>query len=378
MKIGIDIRMIGTYSGGIGRYILELAVNLLSIDTDNSYYLFYNKHSACAEDLAVFKARKNAVLVPTGIGHYSIKEQLLLPKILNKYNLDLVHFPNFNVPLIYRKPYVVTIHDMVHHKISGAKKSHIIHFLAYKKVIQNAAKNAKFIITVSESSKKDIVKHLNVPSNKIIVIYEGPALGQLAIDSRNMEEIKRRFLITKPYFLFVGVLERKKNLINLTRGFDVFLQKYKYNFDLVIAGKIDRNYPEIKHKAMDIKFKDHLIFTDFVDDYELKALYQGAYAYVSASLHEGFGLPGIEAMQFGLPLIASNINVFNEIYDNAAIYFNPLDPDDISEKLYLAVRDSQFYAKLQEQSFARGQLFDWQETARQTLQVYQNSFNIQQ
>lgn len=318
------------------------------------------------------KPRVKADFILVNIRHYSFAEQAKLPRILNRYRLDLVHFLNFNVPLLYKGPFVVTIHDLVHHKIGGAKKSHFFHFQGYKKIIQSAATRAEAIITVSEYSKSDIVKILNQAPQKITVIYEGVNLPA-EVSEEKLAGVKKTFLLQKPYFLFVGVLERKKNVVSLTRGFDVFIKKYGLDMDLVIAGKSDKHYPDIKHHALDIKANDRLVFTDFVHDSELAALYKGAYAFVSASLHEGFGLPGVEAMRFGLPLIVSNTEVFNEIYDNAAVYFNPLDPDDIAEKLYLLAKDANFYQKIRQQSLERGRLFDWKRTAEQTLGIYQRA-----
>ncbi len=407
MNIGLDLRLFGYQHGGIGRYSRELFPRVLELDGQNigpseegtepilaprlgnlsaedgkfrspyvanKYFLFVNQRAALEGDLEVFKAFGNAEIVTTKIRHYSLGEQLGFYKVLNKYNLDLVHFPNFNVPILYKKPFVVTIHDMVHHKIGGAKKSHFLHFVAYKKVIKNAAQKAQKIITVSQASKKDIARFLQISFDKIQVIYEGNSLNP-EISGSLAEKVKKSYLITRPYFLFVGILERKKNLVNLTRGFDYFLQKYKAGMDMVVVGKSDSHYPEIKHKALDIKHSGRLVFTGAVDDWELRALYKGAYAFVSASLHEGFGLPGVEALGFGLPLLVSNIPVFNEIYDNAAIYFNPLDPEDIGEKMHLLVRDRQFYQQLQQKSFERSLLFDWGKAASETLEVYRRCLN---
>jgi glycosyltransferase involved in cell wall biosynthesis len=370
-KIGMDMRILGTRHGGIGRYVAELFSRILAMDKQNRYFLFFNEKNVDPQDLEIFSKFANAELVATSARHYSLAEQSSFLRTLNKYNLDLVHFPNFNTPLLYKKPFVATIHDMVHHKIGGAKKSHLLHFLAYKKIIRSSAHRAEQIITVSEYSKKDIVSFLQQQPEKIKVIYEGSSLDK-DISEAQVNSLKKHFLLDKPYFLFVGVMERKKNLVNLSRGFDVFLQKYNINMDLVIAGKVDPHYPEIKHKAQDIKHPSHLVFTDQVDDEDLACLYKGAYAFVSASLHEGFGLPGVEALGFGLPLLVSNISVFNEIYDNAAVYFNPLDPEDIAEKMYLLVRDNQFYSQIQEKSFNRSLLFDWQKAAQETLAVYQS------
>jgi glycosyltransferase involved in cell wall biosynthesis len=126
----------------------------------------------------------------------------------------------------------------------------------------------------------------------------------------------------------------------------------------------------VLHHALDIKHSGNLVFTGFVEEEELEALYKGAFAYASASLHEGFGLPGVEALSFSLPLLVSNIEVFNEIYDNAALYFDPMDPSDIAEKINILVRDSQFYEQIQRKSFERSLLFDWNKTAEETLKIY--------
>jgi len=362
--------MLGSQHGGIGRYVFELSKNLLEIDHEHKYLLFYNEDNCQREDVEFFRKYQNAELVATRARHYSISEQTSFLKILNKYKPDLMHFPNFNMPLLYKGPFVVTIHDMAHHKISGHKKSHWLHFQAYKKIIQEAAKKSRAIITVSEASKKDIVDYLQVVPRKIEVIYEGTSLPKDVPDEK-VAEIKKKFLLSRPYFLFVGVLERKKNVVNLARGFDTLLKKYKYDMDMVVAGKVDKHYPDIKHHALDISFRDHLVFTGYVNDDDLAALYKGAYAFVSASMHEGFGLPGVEAMRFGLPLAVSNMDVFNEIYDNAAIYFNPMEPEDIAEKLDLLVKDKLYYRQLSKNAQERGMMFDWKKTAERTLKVYE-------
>src|SRR5262249_39680422 len=120
--------------------------------------------------------------------------------------------------------------------------------------------------------------------------------------------------------------------------------------------------------------QSRLVFTGHVDDEQLAALYKGAYAFVSASLHEGFGLPGVEAMRFGLPLAVSNSEVFNEVYDNASIYFNALDADNTAAKMYLLAHDAPLCAQLQGHSLKRGQMFSWQTAAKQTLEVYQKAY----
>lgn len=374
MTIGFDFRMGGSINSGIGRYAFELLKALLEADTNGQYVIFYNQNNVDVEDLKILQSFPNTQLVATSVRHYSLAEQLWLPRILKKYKCDLVHFPNFNVPVFYSKPFVVTIHDVVHHKISGHKKTHLPQFLAYKYIIKSAAKRAIKVITVSESVKQDIAVTLDVPEEKISVTYEGALLARQ--DDSVIGAVKDKFLLKRPYLLFVGTLERKKNVNGLTKGFDAFLSKYKLNMDLVVAGKVDAHYPEIKLQALNIKYKNNLVFTDYISNKDLAALYQGAYAFISASIHEGFGLPGVEAMNFGLPLLVSNIPVFNEIYDNAAIYFDSQSPDDIAEKIFLICSDNQFYKKMQQQSADRARQFSWEQTANLTLQIYKNSLKI--
>ena len=229
MRIGFDYRMGGSLNSGIGRYAFEILNHILAINSNDDFVIFYNPKSVIQEDLDLFLKHGKVELIPVQARHYSYAEQFNFLFALNKAKLDIVHFPNFNIPIFYRKPFIVTIHDVVHHKISGHKPSTYFKFLVYKKIIETAAKKSKWIITVSESSKKDIAEILKVTPEKIVVTYEGSTLKP--VDPRLVEKVKDAFLLTKPYFLFVGTLERKKNLIGLAQGFERFLSKYKFDMD---------------------------------------------------------------------------------------------------------------------------------------------------
>jgi glycosyltransferase involved in cell wall biosynthesis len=215
--------MMGNVHGGIGRYVFELCKNILEQDKQNEYFLFYNEKSASEKELAFLDSFENATLIKTRFWHYSFSEQISFPRLLKKYRLNLVHFPNFNVPVLYKGKFVVTIHDVIHHKISGAKKSRLLHFAAYKKVINFAAQKSEQIITVSRASAGDIASYFQVPSEKISVIYEGSSL-KTEVSEKEVNRTKEKYLLSRPYLLFVGVLERKKNVISLTRGFDLFIK----------------------------------------------------------------------------------------------------------------------------------------------------------
>lgn len=369
-RIGLDLRLYGTRHGGIGRYTRQLVLALLENGFRHRFVGICSRDSEAPHELRAYVASGRLELVPCGARHYSTAEQLILPGLLKGLRLELVHFPNFNVPVLYRGPYVVTIHDMVHHKISGVKPSHWLHYLGYRYVIAKAAQRAGGILTVSEHSKREISEYLGADPGKITVTYEGTAL-ETDVPAGDIEAVRQTFLLRRPYFLFVGVLERKKNLENLARGFRLMLEQSRLDVDLVVAGPPDRHYPEVRPRVLEVCRPDRIVFTGYVSDRQLQALYRGALGFVSASLHEGFGLPGVEAMRFGLPLVVSNLPVFNEIYDDGAIYFDPLSAEDIAQKLELVARDEGFRRQLAEKSFERGQKFSWEETARLTLETYE-------
>lgn len=373
IKIGFDFRMGGIGNAGIGRYSFELLHAMVAVLksaglTDQyQFVVFYNSQNASKTDIQQL-SDMGVELIAANYRHYSLAEQWAFPRLLGKHNLDLMHFPNFNVPILYRGDYVVTVHDVVHHVLSGHKKSRYHKFLAYKLIINQAVKRAKKVLTVTNAAKAEIEQVLNVPAEKIAVTYEAPTRYQG--EAADFNVLKQRYLLSRPYLLFVGTLERKKNLVNLAKGFDILLSKYKYDLDLVIAGKNDPHYPEIREQILNIKHRDNIVFTGFVSDSVQTSLYQNAFAFATASLFEGFGLPGLEAMEYGLPVLAANTEVFNEVYDNAAVFFDGSKPEDIAEKMHLLVNDQPFYELMQKKSLARSAEFDWQKTAKQTIKVY--------
>ena len=317
---------------------------------------------------AGFQIHKNVRIIEANFRHYSFAEQYNFLKLLNQYELDLVHFLNFNVPVLYRRPFIVTIHDVIHHKLPGNKKTRIFHRLAYRSVIRNAAKRAKKIITVSHFSKKDIAETLVVDPKKIVVVYE--AANITAVNESDMIAILQKYNLSKPYIIFVGVMERKKNILQLVTAFDVLKGEFQVNAQLVLVGKQDPYYPEVLEQTKSITYAKDVVITGVVSDKEKYALYKGARAFVSASLYEGFGLPGLEAMSIGTPLVVSNTEVFNEVYDNGAIYFDPNDPNDIAEKIHLLITDNKYRQLIANNAYARAQLFSWVKAAKETIGVY--------
>ncbi|MBU6447580.1 glycosyltransferase family 4 protein [Patescibacteria group bacterium] len=363
MRIAIDLRMAGG-DYGIGRYGLELTGRILDLDRENTYMLLVRN----PDEFRQYAGRKNVTVIRADYPHYSMREQVAFYWLLRRLKPDLVHFINFNVPIFYNRPFVVTVHDLIHHRMPGNKKSRILHRAAYKAIIRHAIMASKRIITVSNFSRDEILRYYQVQKNKISVVYEA-ATVQPVSDS-DIAQVRQKFGIGKPYIIFVGVMERKKNVLALAAAFDILKDDYSQNIQLVLAGREDRHYPEIIRQVSEIRYKKDLILTGVVGDKDKYALYKGADAFVSASLFEGFGLPGVEAMSVGTPLAVSNIEVFNEIYDNGAIYFDPKNPRDIAQKINLLMSDRKYRELISNNAFQRAKDFSWEKAARETLSIY--------
>ncbi len=379
MRIGIDMRMAGT-GEGIARYAEELTTHLAEIDTKNEYYLLVDKTSGFAAKLKILLPRRTRLgrenakfkTIFVGSPYYSWAEQTKFIWELARLKLDLTHFPSFNVPLFYPGKFVVTIHDVIHHHFPGKKKSRFFHRLAYRLAIYSAARRARRVIAVSQATKNEIAKTLGVSPAKIQVIYEGinkkfyePAPAE------RLAAVKQKYAIRKPYLLFVGVWRQYKNLPRLAQAFDILKGRYQQDFQLVLAGKIDPFYPEIKEAVLSRSSASDIKALGFVPDEDLGALYQGATALVLPSLMEGFGLIGAEAQAVGVPVVASDIPVLREILGEGARYFNPLQPEEMAKQIHSVLTDQGVRERLIKTGQANVAKYNWQTTAQETLKIYQ-------
>lgn len=369
MKIGIDCRFWGPKHTGLGRYTKNLVLNLLKIDKKNFYNLFLRK-----EDKREFPSYQfeNYKLIETDFPHYSFKEQVLMPIRVLSTNVDLMHFPHFNIPIFYPGKFVVTIHDLIKNFYKDAKESthnpliYYFKYLNYRFVIKTAIKRATKIITPSKFIKNEIIKNYKVKASRIEVIYE-------AIDTVFN---KKKVVKKKPgnYFLYVGNLSPHKNLIQLIEVFKN-IKDQGLKIKLLIVGKKWLGYKEIKNQVKKWDLNNEIIFTDFIPDQKLKIFYQQALAFITPSLMEGFGLPGLEALNLGCPVLSSNRGSLPEIYKDAAIFFNPEDRRDLEEKIRTVFNFTQEKRKkIIEKGIKVAKQYSWIKCAQQTLKTYQEAF----
>ncbi len=377
MRIGIDCRMYSSQFTGIGRYVFELVENLQTIDRQNHYFLFFNQ-----PEFNNFQASSpNFQKVLVNAKHYSLAEQTCFLKILNRHHLDLMHFTHFNAPIFYRRPSIVTIHDLTLHFFPGKKMKSFFHRLAYRTTIRTAVRKATKIIAVSRATGRDLEELLNISLNKIQIIYEGVNPDFKPIDNQSrLNHTLHKYQIHKPFLLYTGVWRDHKNLTGLL---DAFAQIYKkHDLQLVVTGRKDNIYAqEIFNHARQLglmsekdRSTDHqwpaVIFPGLVGEDELIDLINLAKIYVFPSFYEGFGLPPLEAMQCGTPVAASNTSCMPEICGNNAIYFDPYSPADIADKIERLLTDQHLYNRLVKSGLQHTKKFSWSKMAKETHQLY--------
>lgn len=369
MKIGIDARLWD--ETGVGRYIRNLVWQLQVLDKKNDYVLFVSKKFS-VEDLGL--KNKNWKIVETNIRWHTLAEQIQLPKIIEKENLDLVHFPYFSAPIFYKKPFIVTIHDLIINHFPTGKAStlpspiYYVKLMSYKFIVKQAAQKAQKVIAVSEATKKEIIDHLHVPSDKISVTYEG-------VDFREKESLLKKnssfHINVSDYFLYVGNAYPHKNLDRLIEAFKLVIKDYP-DCKLVLVGKEDYFYKRLHEKVKAMGIKQHIIFTGYVPEEALALYYKNARATIIPSLMEGFGLPGLEAMQLDCLVLASDIPVFREIYQDAAVYFNPLAVESMHATIREVLQAKKAFASYKEKGGKCISSFSWEKMAKETLKIYEN------
>jgi len=386
-RIGIDARFYGTKAKGLGRYTQEIVDNIIKLDTVNEYRIFLRPENFLEFKCDGVRVKKILADVPW----YSWREQLVMPRLLIKEKLSLVHFPHFNVPLIYGGEFVVTIHDLILTKFPTVRATTLspalywLKNLLYRLVIWSAAWRARKIIAVSEFTKRDIVKTLRVRPDKISVTYEGVAnlaknrdtLFDLSDDKTTL----LRYNINRPFLLYVGNAYPHKNLERLFEVFSRLRHQFGDKLQLVLVGKEDYFYERLKQAAgerglLTAAGESPVVWTGYVTDEELEILFKHALVYVFPSLYEGFGLPPLEAMAKGCPVASSNSSSLPEILGRAAVYFNPTDLADMVDKISSVIKDDRLRRDLRQRGYEQVKRFSWWECARATFEVYKNVFDL--
>lgn len=367
MRIGIDAR---NDRAGIGRYTYSLIRELATIDRENEYILFQRRQRHETYDLPGANFRSVEAEIPW----FTLREQLFMPRLLAREQLDLVHYPHLTVPLISTTPFVVTIHDLNYldrEAVRGTTRRRALHLAMLRtgyRLELAKARRARHIIAVSEHTRGEVVRVLGVDPSRIAVTYEAadPA-GTVEPDPA----ILRRLGLEGPFFLYVGAAYPYKNLRRLIEAF----ARVNGDYRVVLAGDHEEFRAALEQRVAMLGLGERVVFPGQVTEAELAALYQAALAYVFISLREGFGLPGLEAMAAGAPVVAARAGSLPEVYGEAARYCDPMDLDSIAAALTEIAADGELRKRLVALGRRRVAVFSWTRTAEQTLDVYRGALS---
>lgn len=373
MRIGIDGRAAKWYRGtGIGTYTYELVNSLNSVDNKNDYLVFMPDN--CKDSLNLNRNFIQANITETAEG--SFWDVVNIPNILKDYKIDLYHVPQNGIGLPVEKecPFLITLHDVIPFKMpETVSKSYL---KIFTENIPSIIERCDGIVTVSDYSKKDIVETLNFPEEKIFVTYLANEDIYIPIDkilSRYI--IKKNYSITDKYILYVGGFSPRKNILGLIEAFSILMEKYHENIKLVIAGRKGSSYETYKSRAEELNIDDKVLFPGFIALDDLPYLYNASELFIYPSFYEGFGLPPIEAMACGVPVIASDTTSIPEIAGDSARLIDPQNTSDMAEAMLNVLQDENLRNDLIQKGLKRSRQLSWKNTARQMLNVYEKFSN---
>ena len=380
MRIGIDCRTILNPSAGekagIAHYTYHLVKSLLDMDRTDDFVLFFDYRARVAAKEFI---RPNTKIVFFTFSQYKkylpfFYSHVLVAANITAEKLDVYHSPANIIPLRYAGKFCVTTHDLAIYRRPDLFPKNQGFSLKY--IVPRSIHQAKKIISVSKSTKKDIQEFFSVDEKKIEVVYEGvdhKRFTRRAPNGDSLAYLREKYKIRSDYILFVGTLEPRKNLIRLLEAFYELLtenSEYRKKYQLLMAGNrgwlYDSIFDEIKSRGLGA----NVLFPGYIDAKDLPLLYQNATIFVYPSLYEGFGLPVLEAMATGAPVITSNSSSMPEIAGRAAALIDPMDVGGLKSVMMKFLDDEKLRASYSEKALLQSKKFSWEKCARQTLEIY--------
>ncbi len=380
MKIALNALFLQTPANGSAQYLLHLLHALKEVDQQNEYVLLGAKPIAGnGSTLAPFLYRVSPVPSLARRNENiekAVWEQITGPAAARRADIDLFHVPYFAPPLFPRTPTVVTIHDVIPLRLPAYQASAMVK--AYMRLVARAAHNATLIITVSQHAKQDMMDALRLPAERIRVTYEAAGDEYKPItDPALLAQARARYGLGERYIFYLGGLDQRKNVPQLVRAFAyLYKQLDQPDLQLLISGNPDKQkgplFPDPRPIAAELGISDQVIYR-FVEEEDKPAMYSGASLYVFPSLYEGFGLPPLEAMSCGAPVVCSNRTSLPEVVGDAAITVDPEDTRSLVEAMRSVLTDSSLAMDLRARSLQRATLFNWRKTATETLSAYEEA-----
>ena len=371
MHIGLDGIPLGEIKTGVGHYTFELARSLACIAPADEFELISPfPYVAAGDDESEQTLPPNLRVVQAKVNRLRRRRwwSIGLPLHIKRASFDIFHGTNYNVPLWNRCRTVITIHDLSLFLFPETHEEHLVRRARLRLPLM--ARTATAIITPSESVRSEVCEHLSIGPEKVVAIPEAARRMFRPVPLAETVAVRRRLKVEDEFILFVGTIEPRKNLLTLARAFDEINRNTPLRPQLVIAGREgwlnDELFSYLKSAEMGARVR----FTGYVSDQDLRALYSSCRAFVYPSLYEGFGLPPLEAMACGAPVITSRINSIRETVGQAARLVSPTDFHELSEAIVHLLEDSGEREQLSSAGLQRAAGFSWERTAAATLDVY--------
>lgn len=359
-RIVIDARESGTSTG---RYIDKLLEHLHTLRPVHEIIVLAKAHRV----EYISKVAPSFVIVETPFKEFTFGEQTGFKSQIEGLNADLVHFGMVQQPVFYKGRVVTTMHDLITTRFRNPIKNPVVFTLkqqVYKWVNKRVAHKSQHIITPTQFVKEDVAEYTHVSPDKITVTYEA---ADFITDSPAPVEA----LASKKFIMYVGRPTPHKNLGRLIDAFAI-LQKTNPDLHLALVGKKDANH-RLHEARIHAEGINNVVFTDFISDAQLRWMFENCQAYVFPSLSEGFGLPALEAMMHGAPVVSSNASCLPEVYGDGAHYFDPMDVSDMVVKITEVLNNQTLRSTLITAGKAQANTYSWTRMAKQTLKIYEDT-----
>ncbi len=371
MRIGIEAqRVFRRNKHGMDYVVLQEIKELQKLDTKNEYFVFVAPGvDRCLKDT------KNVHIIVIGESFYPVWEQITLPRAAKKYNLDILHCTSNTAPIYCDIPLVLTLHDIIFLEPRDKNNKSLYQNMGWlyrRKVVPKILDKCRRIITVSNFEKQNIINKLNIPEKRMAMIYNG--YNEWFTTFRDVADIYKSYIDKPGYFFFLGNTDPKKNTERTLIAYSKYLEKSSIKRKLLMAdldkeylnGIIERNHIE--------NIRNQIVMPGYIVNSDLPYIYNRAFAFLYTSLRESFGIPLLEAMACGTPVITSNTSSMPEIAGTDAILINPESSDEIAEKMLQLENNELYYNAQKEIGLKRAELFSWKKTAEQLLSLYEEVY----
>ena len=370
MKIGIDARFLGPEGTGLGRYIERLLHHLQDLEQEHEVVVFLRP-----ENESLFTVRNPLFSKAIADARwYTVKEQLLMPRLIAQNKIDLMHFGHFNVTPLSGRRFVVTIHDLIksdHADRSASTRSALVYktkHMAYELLVRYAAMNACRVLVPTKFVRQKVIDAFDMDPDNVIVTYEGVDTSQLTreVSEEERQRVLEKYGIDRPFLLYVGNSYPYKNLDLILDALPQLPSEYVFVNPCARSTFYDRLSQNVKERGLE----NRVVLPGYVPDEDLAVLYASATLYVFPSLSEGFGIPALEAMASGLPVAAASASCLPEVLGDAAAFFDPHDPKAFADTVNQLLSSEEQRAALRVKGVERLKRYSWRKMAEQTRSVY--------